>query len=117
MGRIVGPMLGVVILLFGSVGFAQDSGGSTGLSGMMPLILILAVFAVVFYFMLIRPQRKRQAKQSALISGLKRGDKVITAGGIHGAIDSIGDTSVVLTMEDGAKLRLAKSSIVEKRTS
>jgi len=117
MGRVVGLMLGVVILLFGSVGFAQDSGGATGLQGMMPLILILAVFAVVFYFMLIRPQRKRQAKHSALIGGLKRGDKVITAGGIHGEIDSIGDTSVVLTMEDGAKLRLAKSSIVEKRTS
>ena len=117
MGRAVGLMVGIAILFVGIVGFAQDSGEATGLQGMMPLILILAVFAVVFYFMLIRPQRKRQAKHSALIGGLKRGDKVITAGGIHGEIDSIGDTSVVLTMEDGAKLRLAKSSIVEKRTS
>ncbi len=117
MGRVVGLMLGVAILLFGIVGFAQDAGETTGLGGIMPLILILAVFAVVFYFMLIRPQRKRQAKHSALVSGLKRGDKVVTAGGIHGEIDSIGDTSVVLILEDGGKLRLAKSSIVEKRTS
>jgi len=110
-------MLGVAILLFGIVGYPQDAGESTGLQGMMPLILILAVFAVVFYFMLIRPQRRRQAKHSTLVSGLKRGDKVVTAGGIHGEIDSIGDTSVVLTLEDGGKLRLAKSSIVEKPTS
>lgn len=117
MGLVVGLMSGVAILLFEIVGVAQDAGESTGLQGMMPLILILAVFAVVFYFMLIRPQRRRQAKQSALIGGLKRGDKVVTAGGIHGEIDSIGDTSVVLTLEDGGKLRLAKSSIVEKPTS
>lgn len=117
MGRVVGLMLGVAILLFEIVGYAQEAGESTGLQGMMPLILILAVFAVVFYFMLIRPQRKRQAKHSTLVGGLKRGDKVVTAGGIHGQIDSIGDTSVVLTLEDGGKLRLAKSSIVEKPTS
>ena len=117
MGRAVGAVLGVAILGFGIAAYAQDAGETTGLQGMMPLILILAVFAVVFYFMLIRPQRKRQAKQSALIGGLKRGDKVVTAGGIHGEIDSIGDTSVVLTLEDGGKLRLAKNSIIEKRTT
>jgi len=46
---------------------------------------------------------------------LKRGDKVITAGGIYGEIESVGDTSVVLVLEDGAKVRLAKSSIVRKQ--
>jgi preprotein translocase subunit YajC len=50
-----------------------------------------------------------------LLSGLKRGDNVITAGGIHGEIDSIGDTAAVIVLEDGAKLKVAKSSIVQKR--
>jgi len=65
---------------------------------------------------LIRPQRKRQSKHNELVSGLKRGDSVVTAGGIYGEIDSISDTSIVLTLEDGGKIRLAKSSIVDKRT-
>jgi preprotein translocase YajC subunit len=51
---------------------------------------------------------------NSLLAGLKRGDKVMTAGGIIGEIDSIGDTSAVLTLEEGAKLRIAKMSIVRK---
>jgi preprotein translocase subunit YajC len=78
------------------------------------LIIMLVAFGLIFYFMLIRPQRKRQQEMNSLLSGLKRGDKVMTAGGIIGEIDSIGDTSVVLTLEEGAKLRLAKMSIVRK---
>jgi preprotein translocase subunit YajC len=73
------------------------------------------VFAAVFYFMLIRPQRKRQSQHNALLKDLKRGDNVVTAGGIYGEIDSVGDTSVVVTVEDGGKLKVAKSSIVDKR--
>jgi preprotein translocase subunit YajC len=63
---------------------------------------------------LIRPQRRRQQQMTTLIEGLKRGDTIVTAGGIHGEIDSIGDTSVVMTLEDGSKLRMAKTSIVRK---
>lgn len=108
-------LLGAAILGFGIVGYPQEAGETTGLQGIMPLILILAVFAVVFYFMLIRPQRRRQAKHKELVKGIKRGDSVVTAGGIYGEIDSIGDTSVVLKLEDGGKLRIAKSSVVDKR--
>jgi preprotein translocase subunit YajC len=75
----------------------------------------LVAFGAIFYFMLIRPQRKRQQQMNDLVGSLKRGDKIITAGGIHGDIDSVGDTSVVLVLEDGAKLRMAKTSIVRKR--
>jgi len=107
-------LTGLVILLFSVTTFGQDSQPAAG-SSIVSLVVILGVFAAVFYFMLIRPQRKRQAKHTELVSSLKRGDKVVTAGGIFGEIDSIGDTSVVLTLEDGAKIRIAKSSIVDKR--
>jgi len=107
-------LTGLVILLFGVTTFGQESQPAAG-SSIVSLVVILGVFAAVFYFMLIRPQRKRQAKHTELVSSLKRGDKVVTAGGIFGEIDSIGDTSVVLTLEDGAKIRIAKSSIVDKR--
>ena len=73
------------------------------------------MFGAIFYFMLIRPQRKRQARMNELIGGLKRGDHVTTAGGIYGEVDSVGEKSFVLTLEDGAKIRVAKASVTQKR--
>ena len=114
----------VMLLGIGLVSMAQEvsgegtaTDGSTSLfgGGWSSMLILFAVFGAIFYFMLIRPQRKRQSKMTELIGGLKRGDPVITAGGIHGEIDSIGDKAVVLTLEDGAKLKVSKSSVVQKR--
>jgi len=113
MSRTVALVAGLAISLFAVTGFASEEAAG---GGIVPLLLILAVFGAVFYFMLIRPQRKRQARQNELVQGLKRGDKIVTAGGIHGEIDSISDTSVVLSIEDGGKLRLSKGSVVSKQT-
>ena len=97
-------------------GTATDGAPSIfGGSSWTSMLILFAVFGAIFYFMLIRPQRKRQSKMTELIGGLKRGDPVITAGGIHGEIDSIGDKAVVIILEDGAKLKVAKSSVVQKR--
>ncbi len=114
MGSAVVLIAGLVTLLLGVAAFGQGTTASGAGSSVISLVVILGVFAAVFYFMLIRPQRRRQSKHSELVAGLKRGDNVITAGGIYGEIDSIGDTSVVLKLEDGGKIRLAKSSIVDK---
>jgi len=115
MSKVLVSLAGVMMLLFSVTAFGQETQPAAG-SSIVSLVVILGVFAAVFYFMLIRPQRKRQAKHNELVSGLKRGDKVVTAGGIYGEIDSIGDTSVVLKLEDGGKIRIAKASIVDKRT-
>ncbi|MBU1050704.1 preprotein translocase subunit YajC [Candidatus Bipolaricaulota bacterium] len=99
-------------------GTASDGGGVASAFGggsWSSMLILFAVFGAIFYFMLIRPQRKRQAKMTDLIGGLKRGDLIITAGGIHGEVDSIGDTAIVIILEDGAKLKVAKSSVVQKR--
>ena len=103
---------------------AQDVGGEEAASegpmaslfggSISSMLILFAVFGAIFYFMMIRPQRKRQAKMKELLGGLKRGDSVITAGGIHGEIDSIGDTAVVIVLEDDAKLKIAKSSVHQK---
>ena len=93
-----------------------DSGSTSSIFGdFFPLVLLLVVFGGIFYFMLIRPQRKRQAKMKDLLSSLKRGDGVITAGGIHGEIESVGENAMVLILEDGAKIKVAKTSVVSKR--
>ena len=92
-----------------------SDGTTSALGGMTPLLIMLAVFGAIFYFMLIRPQRKRQARMNELIGGLKRGDQVTTAGGIFGEVDSVGESSFVLILEDGAKIRVAKQSVTQKR--
>jgi preprotein translocase subunit YajC len=91
---------------------AQTTGAETTQS-LISLVVILVVFFAVFYFLLIRPQRRREREHRALLSSLKRGDRVMTAGGIIGTIEDIDENEVVLAVEEG-KLRIAKSSIVEK---
>lgn len=93
--------------------YAQTATGQEATQQLITLVVILVVFFAVFYFLLIRPQRRRQREHMALLSSLKRGDRVMTAGGIIGTIEDIDENEVVLVVEDG-KLRVSKSSIVEK---
>ena len=125
MKKWIALLMCVVFLGIGFAAIAQEvSGEGTatdgapslfGGGGWSSMLILFAVFGAIFYFMLIRPQRKRQAKMTDLMGGLKRGDHVVTAGGIHGEIDSIGDTAVIIVLEDGAKLKVAKSSVVQKK--
>lgn len=93
--------------------YAQTATGQEATQQIISLVVILVVFFAVFYFLLIRPQRRRQREHLALLSSLKRGDRVITAGGIIGTIEDINENEVVLAVEEG-KLRVSKTSIVEK---
>ncbi len=93
--------------------FAQTTPGTDTSQQLISLVVILVVFFAVFYFLLIRPQRRRQKEHIALLSSLKRGDRVMTAGGILGTIEDIQENEIILSVEDG-KLRISKSSIVEK---
>ncbi len=79
------------------------------------LIVLVVVFFGMMYFLAIRPQRKRQQEHSELIASLQRGDKVITAGGIHGEIELISDDTVVLKVEGGTTLRILKYSVMRKQ--
>ncbi|MBE9478193.1 MAG: preprotein translocase subunit YajC [Chloroflexi bacterium] len=78
------------------------------------IIAFLGVLGLVFYFFMIRPQRRRQQEHDALMSQLKQGDSVITAGGIYGRVESVAQDSVVLKIESGATMKVAKSSIANK---
>lgn len=78
------------------------------------IILLAALFAFM-YFVLIRPQRKRQKEHEHLVSELRRGDKVVTAGGIYGVIESTSEDSIVIKVESGMTIRVARSSVALKR--
>ncbi len=73
----------------------------------MPLIII----AVLFYFLLIRPQQKKQKEHQRLVSSVKTGDKVVTAGGMHGIIANVKETTFLVKVAENVKIEFDKSSI------
>ncbi len=95
------------------IGYAQTGAEAQTTQSLITLVVMLAAFAAIFYFLLVRPQRRRQKEHRDLLSSLKRGDRVVTAGGIYGTIEDMTEDSVTLVVEEG-KIRLAKGSIVDK---
>lgn len=122
---IAGLLIAVLVLssscLFGtgstSVVSSNTSGGSetSTWESIWPMLIFLVVIFAMFYFVMIRPQRKRQKEQEAMMQGLSKGDKVITAGGIFGTIDSVSDDSVVIKVEGGTTLRVNKGSVAIRK--
>ena len=80
---------------------------SAGLGQFLPIILMV----VLMYFLLIRPQRMRQKALAEQISAMKKGDKVISAGGIHGTIANMKEQTVIVKVAENVKLEFQKSSI------
>lgn len=76
---------------------------------LIPMLLML----VMMYFVMIRPQQKKQKEQTKLIDNLKIGDEVITAGGIHGIVSNKSDRTVTVKVQDGVKIKFEKSSVTQ----
>jgi len=84
-----------------------QGGGQGGFGFFIPLIIIFAIF----YFILIRPQQKKQKDQRQLLQNLRKGDKVVTTGGLQGTIASLSDTVVTLEIADKVKVKVGRSYI------
>ena len=108
-------MLVVVSAVFlgGCVPTEVPEGGSGGFDWSIIIFLVLIFGAM--YFVLIRPQRKKQKEHQQLVDELKRGDRVVTAGGIYGEIETVNDDNVVLKVESGTTMRVAKGSVALRR--
>ncbi|MFC1952107.1 preprotein translocase subunit YajC [Chloroflexota bacterium] len=96
------------------IGGCIPTDGEGGTSTWTMLIFVALLFGLM-YFVMIRPQMKRQKEHQQLIEELKRGDKVVTAGGIHGVIESISEDSVLIKVESGATMRINKGSVTLKQ--
>ena len=98
-----------VVYAMGSLGQgdASGQGGAGGLTAFVPLILM----GVIFYFLLIRPQQKKQKETRGMLSSLKRGDRVKTAGGLHGTITGITDTVVTLEIAEKVRVKIDRNYI------
>ena len=82
-------------------------GGFGALSGLLPMVLIIAVF----YVLLIRPQQKRQRELQETIAQLKAGDRIVTTGGVIGTITSVKDTSFLIRSAEKSILEIARSAV------
>jgi preprotein translocase subunit YajC len=110
--------LSAVLLSGGCLPTTTTTGdaGTGGLaSSIWPMLIFIVVLFGLMYFVLIRPQRKRQREHQEMLTDLGRGVKVITAGGIYGQIESVSDDSFVLKIDSGATIRIAKSSVITRQ--
>jgi preprotein translocase subunit YajC len=87
---------------------APQSGGGGGLMSMLPMMILM--FAIIYFFM-IRPEQKKQKERSELLKNIKKGDKVLTAGGIIGAVTNVKETTVVVRIADNTNVEFTKSAV------
>lgn len=94
------------------IAYAMGTGGgnSATQSGGMAFLPLILMF-VIFYFLLIRPQQKKQREQKEMLNNLKKGDPVVTTGGLYGRITGLTDAIVTLEISDKVRVRVARSCI------
>ena len=94
------------------IAYAMGTGGAggegaAGFSGFIPLILMF----VIFYFLLIRPQQKKTKEHRQMISNLKKGDRIITSGGIHGRITGLDEVTLTVEIADKVRVKVARGNV------
>jgi preprotein translocase subunit YajC len=96
-----------------TLAFAQDAAAQAPQGQSSPLISLMPIFLIfiVFYFLLIRPQKKTQQEHAKMIENLQKNDEVVTAGGMHGTIVNIQDDVVTLRVDENTRIKVQKSSI------
>jgi len=111
--------LGLIAGLLATLAFVVScttAGGETGSEQgtIWPMIIFLALLFAMVYFLMIRPQRRRQKEQQQMMAELQKGDRVITAGGVYGDIESVYEDSIVLKVESGTTIRVTRNAIISK---
>ena len=95
-----------------NMAYAMGQGGEAGAGGFSAFVPIILMF-VIFYFLLIRPQQKKTKEHREMISSLKKGDRIITSGGLHGRITGIKESEGVLVVEiaDKVRVKIARGNV------
>ncbi|MDR2403022.1 MAG: preprotein translocase subunit YajC [Spirochaetaceae bacterium] len=90
---------------------APDASGGASSGNFITTLIPFALIIGIFYFLIIRPQNKKQKETQRMLNALKKGDKVVTIGGIHGVIQSVKESSVILKVDESTKLEISRSAI------
>jgi preprotein translocase subunit YajC len=100
--------------MWSSSAYAQSAGAAAGPAAYMQFLPLVALLAI-FYFFLIRPQQKRAKEHRAMIDAVKRGDTVVTSGGMIGKITKVEDTEVEVELAPNVKVKVIKSTLTDVR--
>ena len=90
---------------------APQGGEAGGGGSFVTTMIMFALIFVIFYFMILRPQQKRTKEREKLLSELKKGDKVITSGGIHGKIVNVEEKTILVEVDENVKLKFERSAV------
>ena len=104
--------LSLAALALAPAAMAQEAAGGGGL---MQSLIMFVPLILIFYFLLIRPQQQRQKKHREMIEAVKKGDSVVTAGGLIGKVTRVADTEVTVEVADGSRLRSLIGMISDAR--
>lgn len=99
--------------MFISSAYAQAAAGAGGTQSTLISMLPLVLMFVVLYFVMIRPQMKRQKEHKAMIEALAKGDEIVTAGGFLGKVSKIGETYISVELADGMEVQMQRSAVVQ----
>jgi preprotein translocase subunit YajC len=97
----------VLPLLMGAPPAGAEAGGAAVFSTFIPFIAII----LIFYLLIIRPQNKKRKETEKMLSALKKGDKVVTIGGLHGTVQTVRDSTVIIKADDNVKLEFSRSAV------
>ncbi len=100
-----------------AMGPSPQAGGQGGAGGLLGSLVPLVLIFVIFYFLLIRPQQKKAKEHKNMIDNLKKGDKIITSGGLYGVIESVGTHTVTIKAGENVKMKLGKAYVAALRAS
>ncbi len=90
---------------------ASEAGASGGSGQMVTTFVTFGLVILIFYFLIIRPQNKKQKEAKKMLSALKKGDKIVSIGGIHGTVVAVKEQTTVVKVDDNIKLEFSKSAI------
>lgn len=102
-----------ITLMGNTVSSNTGTASATGGSSMVSTIVMFAAIILVFYFLIIRPQRKRDKEAKDMMANLKKGDKIVTIGGIRGTVAVVKENTVIVKVDDNTRIEFTKTAIAQ----
>ena len=93
--------------------FMQPQSAEGGSSGMLSTVIMFGLIFVIFYFLIIRPQQRRQKEREKMLGAVEKGDKIVTSGGLHGTVSGLEEKTVLVEIANGVKVKVDKAAITQ----
>jgi len=94
-----------------ALGMSQSTDSASASGSMISTLITFAVIILIFYFLIIRPQRKRDKEAKNMLANIKKGDKVVTIGGIRGTVAVVKESTVIIKVDDNTRIEFSKNAV------